>query len=1502
MSGIEFGESLLAGWGPVSPTRFDLTPCFLDLGRVLVAAWGIIFGALALWYLLRRKTAQDVPKDWHFYTKLTVVVALIGNTAFQAVLQILAWPQTWMVDIRFYASAALLVSLGVVFAIHYFEHFRSRTPNGVLLFYWVFFILAYAAKLHSHVARQSYKSRLPTFVSLVVSLALALLEFVLEYFVPKQQSPYDALGASDECPAEYADIFSILTFSWLTPLMKFGYNHFLTADDLWNLRQRDTTRVTGDQLQAAWEIELKKKKPSLWIALIRAFGAPYMRAAGIKAISDCLAFIQPQLLRLLITFVESYRVGNEPQPAITGIAIVFGMFATSVCQTAALHQYFQRAFETGMRVKSSLTAAIYVKSLKLSNEARATQSTGDIVTYMSVDQQRLSDLCQWGLQIFSAPFQIALCMISLYNLVGISFMAGVASMILMVPINGLIARLMKRLQLSQMKFKDSRARLMTEILTNMKSIKLYAWGSAFMDKLSHVRNDLELNNLRKIGAAQAFATFTWSTTPFLVSCSTFAVFVLTNSRPLTTDLVFPALTLFNLLTFPLTILPMLISSIVEASVAVKRLTAFLTADELQPDAVTISDQPAQSGQDSVVIRDATLTWDKSRDRPVLRNINFRATKGELTCIVGRVGAGKSSLLQSILGDLWKINGSIDIRGRIAYVGQQPWVMNASVKENILFGHRWDPLFYNQTINACALADDFRQLPDGDQTEVGERGISLSGGQRARLTLARAVYARADIYLLDDVLSAVDQHVGRHLINNVLGPGGLLEGKTKILATNALPVLKEADYIYLLRDQTILERGTYQQLMAMRGEVANLIKSAAKEDTPESEADQSPSIEGIEPAESGSVVVSELIDDDLDPEESEEAVHDVAGLVAIRPGPSPNGHSFARKSSFHSLRRASTTSFKRPAGPVTDEEAGLKSRQSKENSEQGKVKWSVYTSYAKESNLGAVGVYLLALFAAQAVQIGGSFWLKRWSESNERQGSNKNVGKFIGIYFAFGIGGAALVVLQTLLLWIFCSIEASRKLHDRMAFAIFRSPMTFFETTPVGRILNRFSSDIYKVDEVIARTFNMLFVNTSRALFTLGVIVLTTPVFLLVIPPVAIVYIMYQKYYLRTSRELKRLDSVSRSPIYAHFQESLGGVSTIRAYRQQNRFTLENEWRMDANLRAYFPSVSANRWLAVRLEFIGSIIIFSAGTFAVISVANHSGLSSGMVGLAMSYALQITQSLNWIVRQTVEVETNIVSVERVLEYANLPSEAPDVIFKNRPNIGWPAHGQVSFNNYSTRYREGLDDVLKNINISIKAREKIGVVGRTGAGKSSLTLALFRIIEPTAGNISIDGLDTSSIGLLDLRRRLAIIPQDACLFEGTIRDNLDPRHVHDDTELWSVLGLARLQEHVSTMEGQLDATLTEGGDNILVLDEATAAVDVETDALLQETLRSNIFENRTIITIAHRINTILDSDRILVLQQGKVAEFDTPQKLISKRGLFYELVREAGLLDSLAGRSA
>ncbi|KAI0460447.1 metal resistance protein YCF1 [Xylaria acuta] len=1501
------------GWGPLSPFRYDFTPCFVDVWVFVVAVFGLVCGPLAIWHVLRKQKAVAVGKDWHFWTKQSLLVLIVADIAVQLAVQIISFPGIWARDFRFLTTLATLLSLGIIFTVQWLEHDRSRNANGVVLFYWLLLLIAFAVKLRSLVSQQLYEKNLTYFVTYTVGFGLSAFEFLFEWLWPKRASAYEVLIDEEgvECPVEYATVFSRLTFSWMTTMMKFGYKQFLTEEDLWGLSRESTTRSTGDRFDSAWQYELAhRKKPSLWIALFKAYGGPYLGATIFKFINDLSAFAQPQLLRYLISFVDSYGEGKEPQPPIKGAAIAIAMFFVATLQTTMIHQYFQLAFVTGMQIKSGLTSAIYKKSLKLSNEGRSSKTTGDIVNYMAVDAQRLQDLTQFAQQAWSAPFQITICMISLYQLVGWSMLSGIGVMLIMIPINGFIARFMKRLQKQQMKNKDSRSRLIAEIVNNMKSIKLYAWSTAFMNKLNFVRNDLELKNLRKIGAGQAFANFTWSTTPFLVSCSTFAIFVWTHDIPLSTEIVFPALALFNLLTFPLAVLPMVITSIVEATVAATRLSEYLTAEEIQPDAVKIGLAAEERGDDAVVIRNGTFSWNRYETKTVLQGIDFTAHKGDLTCIVGRVGQGKSSLLQSVLGDLWKIEGEVRINGAVAYVAQQPWIMNATVKENIVFGHRYDSNFYEKTVKACALLDDFAQLPDGDETVVGERGISLSGGQKARVALARAVYARADIYLLDDCLSAVDSHVARHIVENVLGPRGLLSSKCRILATNAIAVLSDADFICQLKEGEIVESGTFRQLVAMKGGIAELIKSSGQDSGPSSSVASS---SGSGPDRFASETSTYIEPDNhQDKEEIEEAQEGLAELAPIKTGTSSTVHN--RRGSMATLRRASAASFRGPRGKLGDEEdPSAKTRQTKEHLEQGKVKWDVYLEYAKTSNLVAVSIYLFTLIAAQTGQIGGSVWLKNWAERNSAAGGNPDVAKYLGIYFAFGVGSAALTVVQTLILWIFCSIEASRKLHERMATAIFRAPMSFFDTTPAGRILNRFSSDVYRLDEVLARTFNMLFVNFARSGFTLIVVSVGTPAFVALIIPLSAVYYWVQRYYLRTSRELKRLDSVSRSPIYAHFQESLGGINTIRAYRQQRRFEQENEYRVDSNLRAYFPSISANRWLAVRLEFLGAVIILGAAGFAIVSVTNHSGLSPGMVGLAMSYALQITTSLNWIVRQTVEVETNIVSVERILEYARLPSEAPEIIPRRRPPVAWPANGAVEFRNYSARYREGLDLVLKNINLNIKSHEKIGVVGRTGAGKSSLTLSLFRLIEADTGHISIDNLDTSTIGLLDLRRRLAIIPQDAALFEGTIRDNLDPGQVHDDTELWSVLDHARLKEHVASMEGGLEARIHEGGSNlsagqrqlislaramltpsnILVLDEATAAVDVETDAMLQTTLRSDIFSHRTIITVAHRINTILDSDRVVVLDKGEVVEFDTPQALIKKKGVFYSLVKQSGL---------
>lgn len=1478
------------GWGPISTMGSGLTPCFVDgpvmLTPVIILA---VCGPWQIYQLLKAgRGGPATPKNWTFWAKAVLLVVqachfflLTSNQHFDG----------WNGSLPFLSTFLTLTVLLLVAApLHYLEYYRSSIPCGSLLFFWLLSPFGLLLKTYNVYSRIGFGTTAQLYLASTVT---ALAAFVVEWAIPKPLSPQMALTRQlRQSPLENADIFSRLTFQWMGPLMRRGYDHYLTEEDMPSLPKGYGAGDSYDDLESEWE-----KSPHLLWAVWKAFGGPFMVGGFFKLIQDILAFAQPRLLGMLIKFVKDYKDKPEDNPLSKGLVLAVAMFAVSIIQTAALHQYFQRAFDTGMKIKAGLTAAIYRKSLKA---ATRDKSTGDVVNLMSVDTQRLQDVTQYGQIIWSGPFQIILCLLSLHDLVGNSMWAGVATLLIMIPINAWIAKKQKTLQQAQMKYKDHRTRLTSEILTNMKSLKLYGWEIPFIGRLNRVRNEEELENLKRLGKFSALASFPWQCAPFLVSCTTFAVFVKVSDKPLSTDIVFPALALFNLLGFPLAVIPMVITAMIEASVAINRLESYLKAPELQSDAVTRLPRAVERGENDILLKGCTFLWERTPTYKVaLSDISLQTFKGDLACIVGKVGAGKSSMLQALLGDLYRECGTAQVKGRVAYVAQVPWIMNATVKDNILFGSKLDEAFYEATVKACALVDDIAILPDGDQTQVGEKGISLSGGQKARLSLARAVYARADVYLLDDPLSAVDEHVGRHIIDNVLGDTGLLSSKTKVLATNSINVLSHADSIMMLSEGKIVETGKYVDVLASKGPIFKLLNEFGRKKQ-DSQTLRDESVSGSAAASAAASTAGSVT-----PEGSSSD-----SIVSLR----EDATGAKRRGSSHTLRRSSTASFRLPNFNV-DSEDTRKSKHGKEGMEQGKVKWSVYIEYAKASNMRYVLLFMSFLVLAMTLTTAGNVWLKHWSEVNTEADGNPHIAFYLGIYLALGLGASFVTVVQTFIMWMFCIVESARKLHHQMLISVVRAPMSFFETTPLGRIINRFSNDINKVDQVLGRTFVQFFSNTIKVLFTLIVISWSTPPFILFILPLLFLYVYYQRYYLRTSRELKRLDSVSRSPIFAHFQETLGGVSTIRAYDQQSRFNFVNEARVDQNMEAYFPSVSANRWLAVRLEFIGSIIILAAASFSVLQLKANL-MTPGLVGLSMSYALSITQSLNWIVRMTVEVETNIVSVERILEYSNLKPEAPEFVPEEQPGPDWPEQGGITFHNYSTRYRQGLDLILKQINLEIKPREKIGIVGRTGAGKSSLTLALFRIIEAAEGYISIDGVDTSKIGLHDLRTRLAIIPQDSQAFEGTVRDNLDPNNDHSDAELWRVLELSHLKNHVhDNMEGGLDAVVKEGGSNfsvgqrqlmclaralltptsILVLDEATAAVDVETDKIIQETIRTE-FKDRTILTIAHRLNTILDSDKIVVLNQGEIAEFASPAELLKRKdSLFYSLCKQGGFVE-------
>lgn len=1492
------------GWGPLLAQFGDLTPCFF-LG-VLYAVAGAIFlvtGVYQVKVLRQRKIVAGNKVSWAFYVKL-------GLAALHLVFSVLLVAVSLQkYDILKTALAINAATTAVAYAIHYLEQFKSVVANGVLLFFWLFQVVFHAGRVVLLNLRHDLNSPIAT-ISILAAVNAFFLLMLENYLPPKTLSAYSVNASLS--PYDSANVFSRISFNWMAPLMKKGFYQYLVEADLPFLPNDLKSTNTTDVFYRNWR---SQASPSLFWAISKSFGLPFLIGGLFKFLQDGLAFVQPQLLRLLIRFVNDYSESvkkGDPIPLARGYMIAGAMFLVSVVQTTFLHQYFQRAFDMGMKIKSALIAVVYDKSLVLSNETKQASNTGDIVNLMSVDVQRLQDLVQNLQIVWSGPFQIILCLYSLHGLLGNSMWAGVFIMVIMIPLNAVIARTQKRLQKTQMKYKDERSRLISEILNNIKSLKLYGWEVPYLDKLNHVRNDKELANLRRMGVFSSVSMFSWNLAPFLVSCSTFGLFVVMNkSKSLSTDIVFPALSLFNLLSFPLAVVPMVITNIVEAQVAVSRLTKFLTSPELQTNAVIREPSATKNGDVAVSVKNGTFLWSKQKGeesyKVALSNINFETKKGSLDCIVGKVGSGKSSILQCILGDLYKLDGEVKVHGKVAYVSQVPWIINGSVRENILFGHKYDPEFYQKVLKACALTVDLKILPKGDRTEVGEKGISLSGGQRARLSLARAVYARADVYLLDDPLSAVDEHVGRHLIDHVLGPKGLLKSKAKLLATNAIHVLSIADNLYMVRDGKLVEQGTYLEIMSqgdkspLRQLIIDFGKGTRSSSTPTSSAN---STKGEKTGPEFEVVDSNV---DLSYLESESDM-EVASL---------------RRASEAPLLTDEERLILQQEEEEEEEDEDIKAR--KERTEQGQVKWEVYKEYAKACNPRNVAIFLSTTIFSMSFNVASSVWLKHWSEVNSENGGNPHVVKYLGTYFLLGVGFALSTLTQSCFMWIFCTIQGSTKLHNGMAVSVLRSPMSFFETTPIGRILNRFSNDIYKIDEILGRVFGMFFSNTAKVLFTVLVICFSTWQFIFIATPLGVLYVYYQQYYLKTSRELRRLDSISRSPIFANFQESLNGVSIIRAYGQEERFRFLNRNRIDKNMRAYHPSVNANRWLAVRLEFLGSIIILAASGLAIFSLKSGH-ISAGLVGLSVSYSLQITQSLNWIVRMTVEVETNIVSVERVLEYSRLTPEAPEVIKDHRPAENWPENGEVNFKNYSTRYRPELDLVLKNISLSVKPHEKIGIVGRTGAGKSSLTLALFRIIEAADGHIEIDSLNTSKIGLADLRHKLSIIPQDAQVFEGSIRSNLDPTDCYSEEQLWKALELSHLKDHVLKMYNErseedkditsaLDVKMSEGGSNlsvgqrqlmclarallipshILVLDEATAAVDVETDHVLQQTIRSE-FKDRTILTIAHRLNTIMDSDRIVVLEQGEIAEFDTPENLLKRKdSLFYSLSKESGFVN-------
>ncbi|XP_063652835.1 multidrug resistance-associated protein 1 isoform X5 [Pan troglodytes] len=1404
------------------------------------------------------------------------------------------------------------------------ERRKGVQSSGIMLTFWLVALVCALAILRSKIMtalKEDAQVDLFRDITFYVYFSLLLIQLVLSCFSDRSPLFSETIHDPNPCPESSASFLSRITFWWITGLIVRGYRQPLEGSDLWSLNKEDTSEQVVPVLVKNWKKECAKTRkqpvkvvysskdpaqpkesskvdaneevealivkspqkewnPSLFKVLYKTFGPYFLMSFFFKAIHDLMMFSGPQILKLLIKFVNDTKA-----PDWQGYFYTVLLFVTACLQTLVLHQYFHICFVSGMRIKTAVIGAVYRKALVITNSARKSSTVGEIVNLMSVDAQRFMDLATYINMIWSAPLQVILALYLLWLNLGPSVLAGVAVMVLMVPINAVMAMKTKTYQVAHMKSKDNRIKLMNEILSGIKVLKLYAWELAFKDKVLAIRQE-ELKVLKKSAYLSAVGTFTWVCTPFLVALCTFAVYVtIDENNILDAQTAFVSLALFNILRFPLNILPMVISSIVQASVSLKRLRIFLSHEELEPDSIERRPVKDGGGTNSITVRNATFTWARS-DPPTLNGITFSIPEGALVAVVGQVGCGKSSLLSALLAEMDKVEGHVAIKGSVAYVPQQAWIQNDSLRENILFGCQLEEPYYRSVIQACALLPDLEILPSGDRTEIGEKGVNLSGGQKQRVSLARAVYSNADIYLFDDPLSAVDAHVGKHIFENVIGPKGMLKNKTRILVTHGMSYLPQVDVIIVMSGGKISEMGSYQELLARDGAFAEFLRTYA---STEQEQDAENGVTGV----SGPGKEAKQMENGM-------LVTDSAGKQLQRQLSSSSSYS------GDISRHHNSTAELQKAEAKKEETWKLMEA---DKAQTGQVKLSVYWDYMK-----AIGLFIsflsIFLFMCNHVSaLASNYWLSLWTDDPIVNGTQEHTKVRLSVYGALGISQGIAVFGYSMAVSI-GGILASRCLHVDLLHSILRSPMSFFERTPSGNLVNRFSKELDTVDSMIPEVIKMFMGSLFNVIGACIVILLATPIAAIIIPPLGLIYFFVQRFYVASSRQLKRLESVSRSPVYSHFNETLLGVSVIRAFEEQERFIHQSDLKVDENQKAYYPSIVANRWLAVRLECVGNCIVLFAALFAVIS--RHS-LSAGLVGLSVSYSLQVTTYLNWLVRMSSEMETNIVAVERLKEYSETEKEAPWQIQETAPPSSWPQVGRVEFRNYCLRYREDLDFVLRHINVTINGGEKVGIVGRTGAGKSSLTLGLFRINESAEGEIIIDGINIAKIGLHDLRFKITIIPQDPVLFSGSLRMNLDPFSQYSDEEVWTSLELAHLKDFVSALPDKLDHECAEGGENlsvgqrqlvclarallrktkILVLDEATAAVDLETDDLIQSTIRTQ-FEDCTVLTIAHRLNTIMDYTRVIVLDKGEIQEYGAPSDLLQQRGLFYSMAKDAGLV--------